>query len=84
MRGIMTVKAYIMINVNTGKEDEVCEELVKFDEVEEVATIYGEYDAVVKVLANDMDHLDHFILKKLRGIPNIFLTATMLIVKEYK
>jgi DNA-binding Lrp family transcriptional regulator len=80
----MTVKAYIMMNVNTGSEDEVCDELVKFEEVEEVATIYGEYDAVVKVRASDMDHLDHFILKKLRGIPNIFLTATMLIVKEYK
>ena len=78
------MKAYIMMNVNTGSEDEVCDELVKFEEVEEVATIYGEYDAVVKVRASDMDHLDHFILKKLRGIPNIFLTATMLIVKEYK
>ncbi len=78
------MKAYIMMNVNTGSEDEVCGELVKFEEVEEVATIYGEYDAVVKVRASDMDHLDHFILKKLRGIPNIFLTATMLIVKEYK
>lgn len=80
----MTVKAYIMLNVNTGSEDEVCEELVKFKEVEEVATIYGEYDAVVKVSASDMDHLDNFILEKLRGIPNIFLTATMLIAKEYK
>jgi len=80
----MTVKAYIMLNVNTGSEDEVCEELVKFKEVEEVATIYGEYDAVVKDSASDMDHLDNFILEKLRGIPNIFLTATMLIAKEYK
>lgn len=80
----MSVKAFIMINVKIGTEDEVCKELVKFDEVEEVATIYGEYDAVVKIHAGDMEHLDRFILEKLRGIPNIFLTATMLIAKEYK
>lgn len=80
----MTVKAYIMINMKSGTEDEVCEQLVKFDEVERVSTIYGEYDAVIKVKAQDMDHLDNFILEKLRAIPNIFLTATMLIAKEYK
>ena len=80
----MTVKAYIMINVNTGTEDEVCDDLVKLEEVEEVATVYGEYDAVVKVRAKDMEHLDHFIVEKLRGIRNIFLTATMLIAKEYQ
>jgi len=80
----MTVRAYIMINVKTGTEDEVCEELVRFEEVEEAATVYGEYDAVAKVRAKDMKQLDHFIIEKLRGIPNIFLTATMLIAKEYQ
>ena len=83
-RGTMTVKAYIMMNVNAGSEDEVCGELVEFEEVEEVATIYGEYDAVIKVHAKDMGHLDRFILDKLREIPNIILTATMLIAKKFK
>jgi len=83
-RDTMTVKAYIMMNVNTGSEDEVCKELVKFEEVEEVSTIYGEYDAVVKVHTSDMDHLDRFIMEKLRGMNHIFLTATMLIAREYK
>lgn len=80
----MTVKAFIMIGAETGKEDEICKELVKFDEVEEVATIYGEYDAVIKVGADDMNHLDRFILQDLRGISHISLTATMIIAKEYK
>jgi DNA-binding Lrp family transcriptional regulator len=80
----MTVKAYIMMNMNTGSEDEVCSNLARYEEVEEVATVYGEYDAIIKVVTKDMNHLDHFILDKLRGIPNIFLTATMLIAKEHK
>ena len=80
----MTVKAFILMNVNTGMEDEVCKELVKFVEVEEVATIYGEYDAILKVKVKDMNHLDEFIVQKLRAMPNIFLTATMIIAKEHK
>ena len=80
----MSIEAYIMMNVKSGSEDEVCEELVKYDEVEEVAVIYGEYDALVKVKTDNMKSLDTFIIDKLRSIPNIFLTATMLIAKQYK
>ncbi len=80
----MSVKAYIMMNVKTGTEEEVCESLLKYEEVEEAATIYGEYDAIVKINTGDMNELDSFIMNKLRAIPNIFLTATMLIAKEFK
>jgi DNA-binding Lrp family transcriptional regulator len=80
----MSVKAYIMVNVKTGTEDTVCEKVLKFKEVEEVAAIYGEFDLILKVKAQDMNHLDRIIVDKLRGIPDILLTATMLIAKEYK
>jgi DNA-binding Lrp family transcriptional regulator len=80
----MTIKAFILVNVSTGTEDEVCKALVKFDEVEEVATIYGEYDAIIKVEAKDMNHLDDFITAKLRSVPNIFMTSTMIIAREHK
>lgn len=80
----MSVKAYILMNVKTGTEDEICKRLVKFKEVEEVSTIYGQYDALIKVGTEDMNHLDSFILNELRGISNITLTATMIISKEYK
>ncbi|MBA7657523.1 hypothetical protein ES703_65462 [subsurface metagenome] len=80
----MTVKAYIMINAKSGSEDEICKELAEFEEVEGVSTIYGQYDVIIKVAAEDMPGLDDFILNKLRGIPNIILTATMIINREYR
>ena len=80
----MTVKAYILVNVSTGTEDEVSKTLVEFDEVEEVATIYGEYDAIIKVAAKDMKDLDDFITSQLRSLPNIFMTSTMIIAREHK
>ena len=80
----MSVKAYIMMNVKTGTEDEICHKVIKYGEVEEVSTIYGEYDLILKVKAKDMNQLDRLIVDKLRNIPDILLTATMLIAKEYK
>ena len=80
----MSVKAYIMINVKTGTEDDVCVKVLKLNEVEEAAAIYGEFDLILKVKAKDMNHLDKLIVDKLRGIPDILLTATMLIAKEYR
>jgi DNA-binding Lrp family transcriptional regulator len=73
-----------MMNIKSGSEDQVCQALTDYQEVEEVAVIYGEYDAVIKVKTSDMKTLDTFIIEKLRSIPNIFLTATMLIAKQYK
>jgi len=80
----LSIEAYIMMNIKSGSEDQVCERLTDYQEVEEVAVIYGEYDAVIKVKTADMKTLDTFIIEKLRAIPNIFLTATMLIAKQYK
>ncbi len=79
-----SIEAYIMMNIKSGSEDEVCDKLAKYQEVEEVAVIYGEYDAIIKVKTENMKTLDNFITETLRALPNIFLTATMLIAKHFK
>ena len=73
-----------MMNIKSGSEDEVCDKLTEYKEVEEVAVIYGEYDAIIKVKTENMKTLDTFITETLRALPNIFLTATMLIAKQFK
>ena len=78
------IEAYIMMNIKSGAEDEVCQVLAQNPVVEEVAVIYGEYDAIIKVKAENMKTLDAFITDTLRSLPNIFLTATMLIATQYK
>ena len=80
----MDIEAYIMMNLKSGSEDDVCKLLINYSEVKEIAVIYGEYDVIIKVCTDNMKSLDTFILEKLRSIPNIFLTATMLIAKQYK
>lgn len=83
MKGMATV-AYILVTLKSGAERDVCEKVSNFEEVVQVDELYGEYDAIVKVRANDLSLLDKFLTDKLRALPDIFLTTTMIVAKEYR
>jgi DNA-binding Lrp family transcriptional regulator len=80
----MAVFAYVLFKVNSGTEREVCQKIVTFDEVLEVDVIFGEYDVIAKISAPDLDALEDFLSQKLRNVPSIVLTSTMLVGREYK
>ena len=80
----MAVLAYVLFKVNSGTEREVCQKIVTFAEVLEADVIFGEYDVVAKISAADLDALENFLSQKLRNVPSIVLTSTMLIGRAYK
>lgn len=76
--------AYVLFKVNSGTEREVCQKIIAFNEVLEADVIFGEYDVVAKVSAPDLAALEDFLSQKLRNVPSIVLTSTMLVGREYK
>jgi len=80
----MAVLAYILVTLNSGSEPSVLKKISSFEEATEVALLYGEYDAVVKVRVEDLSQLDEFLTDKLRVLPDVFLTTTMIVAKEYR
>lgn len=80
----MAVKAYILFKISSGSEREICKKIVGFDEVSEASIIYGEYDLVAKVNAQDLGKLEEFLTEKIRTIPSVVLTSTMIVAREYK
>jgi len=80
----MAVKAYILFKVSSGDEREVCKKLVEYDEVLEANIIYGEYDIIARVSISELQQLDEFLTEKIRSIPSIILTSTMIVAREYK
>jgi len=80
----MSVQAYILFKVNSGTEREVCEKIVEFDEVLTADIIYGEYDVITKVFVPNLAALETFTTDKIRKIPSILLTSTMIIARKYK
>jgi DNA-binding Lrp family transcriptional regulator len=76
--------AYVLVTLRSGAERDVCNKVSNFEEVVQVDELYGEYDAVVKVQVEDLAQLDKFLTDRLRVSPDIFLTTTMIVAKEYK
>ena len=78
------VLAYILMMVNSGSEGEVTKKIAEYEEVESVSIVYGEYDLIAKVRVKDLDDLDDFLTNKVRSLPQILLTTTMIVSKEYQ
>ncbi len=80
----MAVKAYILFKVSTGSERELCKKIAEFDEVLDVSIIYGEYDLIAKVRVDELPKLEEFLTEKIRSMPSVILTSTMIVAREYK
>jgi anthranilate phosphoribosyltransferase len=78
------VEAYILFKVSSGTEREVCKQIADFDEVLKAGIIYGEYDVIAKISVPDMKALEEFLSVKLRKVPSVLLTSTMIIAREYE
>jgi len=78
------VLAYVLITIQSGSEREVLKKVSSFEETKQVDMVYGEYDAIVKVQVEEISELEKFLSDKLRALPNIFLTTTMIVAKRYK
>jgi len=80
----MVLFAYILITVKSGSEREFLEEVSEFKEVVEANLVIGENDAVIKIQVEDISQLDKFLTDKLRVLPDVFLTTTMIITEQFK
>jgi DNA-binding Lrp family transcriptional regulator len=81
---VSAVLAYVMFKVSSGTEREVAQKLIEFEEVLQADVIFGEYDVVAKVLVKSLDALEDFVSDHIRNIPNVLVTSTMIISREYK
>ena len=79
------ILAFILMSVS-GKEipqREIVEQLMVFEEVEEVAIVTGEVDLLLRIRVESIDELNKFILDKLRNIEGIATSSTMISL-EYR
>jgi len=71
--------AYVLIGVEIGAGEEVLRELRVMPEVKESYGVYGVYDIIVKVEADDMPGLKDVVSSKIRRIDRVRNTVTMII-----
>jgi DNA-binding Lrp family transcriptional regulator len=75
-------KALVLMNVESGSEDEVLKELKKLEGVEEAYTSYGVYDLIAKIKADTMEQLKETVTRKIRALNKVRSTLTLIIIDE--
>ena len=80
----VVVLAYVLFKVSSGTEREVAQKLIDFEEVLQADIIFGEYDVIAKLSTEDLDALECFVSEKVRNVPNVLVTSTMIISREYR
>lgn len=73
-------KAYVFINTVPEFMSQVLEEIRRIEGVEEAETVYGNYDIVVKVETETMDQLKRIVTFKIRMLPKVLTTNSLLVV----
>jgi DNA-binding Lrp family transcriptional regulator len=72
--------AYVAIHCETGKESPIIRKLMEFKGVSEVTGTLGLYDIIVKVEASNSKELESIITTKIRKIPNVLTTMTLMVI----
>lgn len=72
-------KAYVLITNESGSENSIITHLNKIDNVKEAFGSFGPYDIITKINADNLKQLENNISKKIRKIPKIRSTLTLLV-----
>ena len=78
------ITAFVMINIDTSTEMEVINRLFALEEVQEVHSVHGTIDILIKMilerdfLASDAETIAEFVDEKIRRIDGINRTQTMI------
>ncbi|MGD0406170.1 MAG: Lrp/AsnC ligand binding domain-containing protein [Candidatus Bathyarchaeia archaeon] len=75
-------KAFVLINVESGAEEEVLGELKKIEGVEEAYFSYGVYDIITKIKADSMETLKDMVTRKIRSTSKVRSTLTLIMMEE--
>ena len=72
------VDAYVLINCDLGHEQEIIDELKHLENVKEVHGTFGAYDIIAKVASDKSDSLRETITWKIRKLPSVRSTLTLM------
>ena len=75
-------RAYVLINVESGSEDDVLKELKRIEGVDEAYFSYGVYDLITKIKADTMDNLKDMVTRRIRALRKVRSTLTLIMMEE--
>tara|TARA_B110000467_G_C17827751_1_gene218344 strand:- start:36 stop:284 length:249 start_codon:yes stop_codon:yes gene_type:complete len=74
--------SFVLINCTLGKEETVLESLRVTEGISTVSGVFGAYDIIVKVSADELHEMRELITKRIRKIEHIRSTLVLMIIDE--
>jgi DNA-binding Lrp family transcriptional regulator len=83
----LTISAYVMMTLRThghNDVDRLNQDLIRHEEIVELASLTGEADYVIKLRCRDMKHLSDFLNDTLMSHPEVATIKTSVILRPLK
>jgi len=79
--------SYVLINSDLGKDVQIITKIKKMlanqnDVKLEIQGVYGVYDIILKISANDSTRLRSIVTNDIRKIENVQSTLTMMVIEQ--
>jgi DNA-binding Lrp family transcriptional regulator len=68
---------FVLISAAPAKEHEVYNSLSKVPEIVELHPLFGEYDLIAKIEAEDFEKLGSLVVNRIRSIEGVIDTKTL-------
>ena len=68
---------FVLISTIPSKEHEVFSALSTVKEIVEIHPLFGEYDIIAKIEAEDFNKLGQIVVDKIRTVPGVIDTKTL-------
>jgi DNA-binding Lrp family transcriptional regulator len=74
-------KAYVLINAEMGKEEDVLKALKQLPYVTEAHMVYGVYDIIAKVEADSLERVKETISSRVRRLEHVRSTLSIIVIE---
>ena len=71
-------EAFVLLNVESGFEDEVVKQLRNLEAVQEAYVSYGSFDLILRIKADTMEQLKSVVSREIRFNGNVLSTLTLI------
>lgn len=68
---------YILINVSPGQEFDAFNEIKAMDNVADATLLFGDYDIIVKIVAEQMSMIAKIVVEDIRQVAGVHNTKTL-------
>ena len=74
---VVMAVGYVLLNVVPGVEHDVYLKLKDLDVVADITVLFGDYDLIVKLVADDLSSIAATVVESIRQIPGILNSKTL-------